>query len=57
MFLNNVITFLIIAASMFMVIKFINKLHRKPPVDDAPPLTADQQLLTEIRDLLKREQR
>jgi large conductance mechanosensitive channel len=55
MFLNNVITFLIIAASMFMVIKFINLLHHKepPPEASSPALTTDQELLTEIRDLLK----
>ncbi|MGA2231442.1 MAG: large-conductance mechanosensitive channel protein MscL [Tepidisphaeraceae bacterium] len=55
MFLNNVISLLIVAASIFLVIKLINMLHRKPadPPPAEPVLTPDQQLLTEIRDLLK----
>jgi large conductance mechanosensitive channel len=59
MFLNNVITFLIVAWSMFIVIKFINMLHHKEPPPEAasPTLTTDQELLTEIRDLLKGEKR
>jgi large conductance mechanosensitive channel len=40
-----------------MLVKAINLLHRKhvaPPAPPAPP-TADQVLLTEIRDLLAKE--
>jgi large conductance mechanosensitive channel len=46
---------MIVAASIFLVIKLINMLHRKPadPAPAEPVLTPDQQLLTEIRDLLK----
>jgi large conductance mechanosensitive channel len=54
LFINAVINFLIIALAMFMVVKAMNQLRRKQPA--APPAgpTPDQQLLTEIRDLLKR---
>ena len=55
-FLQSTFDFLIIAFSIFMFIKLINKLSRKreeaqPATPPAPP--ADVQLLTEIRDLLK----
>lgn len=55
-FLQSTFDFLIIAFSIFMFIKLINKLSRKkeeaqPATSPAPP--ADVQLLTEIRDLLK----
>ena len=55
-FLQSTFDFLIIAFSIFMFIKLINKLSRKkeeaqPASPPAPP--ADVQLLTEIRDLLK----
>ena len=53
-FLNNVINFLIIAFAIFLVVKTINRLQK--PAVPAPPAapTKDQQLLTEIRDLLKK---
>ena len=55
-FLQSTFDFLIIAFSIFMFIKLINKLSRKkeeaqPATPPAPP--ADVQLLTEIRDLPK----
>lgn len=55
-FLQSTFDFLIIAFSIFMFIKLINKLSRKkeeaqPATPPAPP--ADVQLLIEIRDLLK----
>ena len=54
-FLNTLIQFVIIAFAIFMVVKLINSMHRKKADAPAPPPapTADQQLLTEIRDLLK----
>ena len=59
-FLQVTFDFLIIAFSIFMVIKFMNNLNRKkaaveavaPPAPPAP--TKEEQLLTEIRDLLKK---
>lgn len=55
MFINNIVTFLIIAFAIFMVIKFINKL--KKPVEAAAPAAppATEVLLKEIRDLLARK--
>ena len=51
-FINTIITFIIIAFSIFMVIKMMNRMQRKQE-EAAPPPTADVALLTEIRDLLK----
>jgi len=51
-FLQTVFDFLIIAAAIFMAIKAVNK-FRAPPAAAATP--ADVALLTEIRDLLKKQ--
>ena len=53
-FFNNIINFLIVAAAIFLVIKLLSMLHHTKAAD--PPPTLDQQLLTEIRDLLKAKQ-
>ncbi len=58
-FLATILDFLIIAFAIFCVIKAINKLHRKkeeaPAEPPAPPEpSAEEKLLTEIRDLLKK---
>jgi len=54
-FLTVTLNFLIVAFVLFVVIRFINKFKRheeaKPAEEPAP--TKDQELLTEIRDLLK----
>jgi large conductance mechanosensitive channel len=56
-FINAIITFLIQAMAIFIVVKVINSAKRKPQaVPDQPtPLTKDQELLSEIRDLLIRK--
>ena len=56
-FLNAVISLLIQGFSIFVVIKVLNKLKRPAPAPAAgpPPLTKDQELLTEIRELLKKK--
>jgi large conductance mechanosensitive channel len=53
-FLNNIINFLIVAFAIFLVVKAVNKLQK--PAAPPPPAgpTMDQQLLSEIRDLLKK---
>jgi large conductance mechanosensitive channel len=56
LFLNAVISFLILAFALFMVVKGMNAARRsqaaaEPPAPPAP--TMDQRLLTAIRDLLK----
>src|SRR5690625_3959506 len=56
-FLNSVIQFLIIAFSIFLVIRAINRLNRRKAQDDEPPApeapSEDVLLLREIRDSLK----
>ena len=54
-FIQNVIDFLIVAACIFFVVKLISKLNRKKEetVEVATP-SEEVQLLTEIRDLLKK---
>ena len=56
-FIQITIDFLIIAFSVFMMIKMINSLNKKnvpPPPAPAEPST-EEKLLTEIRDLLKNQ--
>ena len=65
-FLQNVMDFLIIAVVIFLLIKLITALERQVKLDKSkatankeatpltpPPPTKDQELLTEIRDLLR----
>lgn len=54
-FLQAVFDFTIIAGAIFMAIKAINRLRTpaEPPAEPPPP--ADVALLTEIRDLLKKQ--
>lgn len=57
-FLQTIFEFVVIALSIFIVIKGINKLKRPPPpTSDAPPPppTKTEVLLQEIRDLLARK--
>jgi large conductance mechanosensitive channel len=55
-FLTIVINFIIIAWVLFLVIKLMNQIMQSE-APKAPALTKREALLTEIRDLLKREQR
>ncbi len=54
-FIQNVFDFIIIAFAIFMMIKALNKL-KKPAEEAAAPAepSAEEKLLTEIRDLLKK---
>lgn len=58
-FIQSIIDFVIIAFAIFMGIKVINRLKREEETAPAAPPapTKDQELLTEIRDLLKAQQR
>ncbi len=58
-FIQTVIDFLIVAFAIFIGVKAINQLKRKEAeAPSAPPVpTRDQQLLEEIRDLLKARNR
>jgi large conductance mechanosensitive channel len=51
-FLNTVIEFTIVAFCVFLLVKGMNALIKKEAAAPAPP-TPTEQLLTEIRDLLK----
>jgi len=56
-FIQTVVDFLIVAFAIFMMIKGISNINRKKAEEApaAPPApTKDQELLTEIRDLLKK---
>ena len=54
-FLTNTIDFIIVAFVMFMLIKGINKMKKKEePAPEAPKGPTQEELLTEIRDLLKK---
>lgn len=55
-FIQSIISFLIVALAIFMIVKAINKMHKKQEAAPAGP-TPDQQLLTEIRDLLAKQNR
>ena len=57
-FLNTVVNFLVLALAVFVMVKAVNGLHRKKADAPAPAPKPDPQLalLTEIRDLLKKEE-
>lgn len=55
-FIQNVFDFLIIAIAVFAMVKIINSLKKVPvpEPEKTPEPTAEEKLLTEIRDLLKK---
>lgn len=52
LFFNAIIQFLIVAFAVFMLVKQVNRFHKK--AETQPSLTKDQEILLEIRDLLKK---
>jgi large conductance mechanosensitive channel len=52
-FINTVIDFTIVAFCIFMIVKVMNTLKRKPAPSAPPELTRGENLLMEIRDVLK----
>jgi large conductance mechanosensitive channel len=52
-FINTVVEFVIVAFVIFLAVKTINAMKKKEEAAPKPP-AADIQLLTEIRDLLKK---
>ena len=56
MFLQVVVDFVIVAFCIFMVIKVMNRLKKKEEnlVEETPKGPTQEELLTEIRDLLKK---
>lgn len=57
LFAQNVFDFLVVAFAMFMVIKMMNKLKKKEEKKQKVVTTKDQELLMEIRDLLKKSKK
>ncbi|MBD8027857.1 large conductance mechanosensitive channel protein MscL [Ureibacillus sp. Re31] len=60
-FIQSIIDFIIIAFSIFMALRVLSKLNRKKKeelaeVPSAPEVDAKEELLMEIRDLLKNKQ-
>ena len=58
-FVNHIITFLLVAFSIFLVLKAYNKAKERWEEEDnvpapPPPPSKQEELLTEIRDLLKK---
>ena len=53
-FLQSTVDFLIIAFCIFLVIKGMTKLQKPTPSSDAQKGPTQEELLTEIRDLLKK---
>jgi len=59
-----ILDFIIIAFAVFCMVKALNNMHRKkeepapePEVEPAPPAPTAEELLTEIRDLLKAQEK
>ena len=59
MFIQNIIDFLIVALCIFVAIRFLNKFKKQEEeAPAAPPAPSKEEvLLTEIRDLLKNQQK
>ncbi len=59
-FIQAIVNFLLVALCIFLIVKSINKMHKKPepapePEPEPEPVVPDDiKLLTEIRDLLKK---
>ena len=55
-FIQNIIDFIIIAFCIFLMIKGMNKLKKEKPAEpEAPKGPTQEELLAEIRDLLKKK--
>ena len=57
-FIQSIVDFIIVAFSIFLFIKILNKLKRKEEqeeIEETPEPSKEEVLLTEIRDLLKKQ--
>ena len=52
-FLNSLISFVVVAFTVFIFVKTLNKFRRKPADPPPPEPTNEELILAEIRDLLK----
>ena len=55
LFIQSVLDFLIIAYCAFLLTKMANRLRKKKVVVEEPKLSKEEELLTEIRDLMKKK--
>ncbi|MBT2654780.1 large-conductance mechanosensitive channel protein MscL [Bacillus sp. ISL-18] len=55
-FIQSVVDFFIIAFSVFLFVKFINRFKKKEPTEVVVKVERQEELLAEIRDLLKENQ-
>lgn len=55
-FLQSILSFIIIAFAVFVMVKAINKLSHLRKEEEAPKGPTTEQLLAEIRDLMKEQQ-
>ena len=53
LFIQNIIDFLLIAICVFFFVKLVSKLQRKQPAPEVITSPTQEELLAEIRDLLK----
>ena len=51
-FINQIVSFVIVAFAIFLLVRAMNRLYRRPP-EAPPPPTTTEVLLTEIRDALR----
>jgi large conductance mechanosensitive channel len=56
-FINTVLDFIIVAFCIFMIVKMMNRLKKAevPAAPEAPKLSKEAELLTDIRELLKKK--
>lgn len=56
-FIQSIVDFIIIAFSIFMFIRILSNLKKKPEVEaiEEPPAPTQEELLAEIRDLMKEQ--
>ena len=54
LFINSIIDFLIVGFVIFLIVKQANRMKSEAPAPAPAAPTKDQQLLTEIRDLLRK---
>ncbi len=55
-FIQAIINFVIIAFAIFLMVRTVNRLREKEAAKPAAPVNKEEQLLAEIRDILKRQQ-
>lgn len=56
-FVNQIISFVIVAFAIFLIVKQVNRFRREEPAPPEPELSTQEKLLTEIRDALQKQNR